>query len=391
MEDIQNSRTINFEFNGQAGEYFKIWIVNLALSIITLGIYSAWAKVRTKRYFYGNTTFDGSSFEYLANPVTILKGRLIVFGFIAIYAMTTQFMPMLEIAFFIIYMIALPWMVIKSMQFNARNSAYRNIRFNFDGKLVESTITFIALPIFTFVTMGLALPYLMKCIKKFLIEHSYFGASKFNFHATTWAFYKIYLKAMLIPLVLAIIGVIAAVAIPAYNAYVEQAQSQTQAESVQSEESVVVEEDWSAHEDDTVATPDQQVGDADVPPMSPMVVAIVVIIYTMFLALYMLIGVYIQTRTANLVLCNTTLEQHKLVSSLRVRTMFYIYFTNILAVILSVGLLIPWAHIRLARYRFNNTSAIVVGDMDSFIANEQTKVKATASEFADAFDIDLGF
>ncbi len=391
MEDIQNSRSINFEFNGQAGEYFKIWIVNLALSIITLGIYSAWAKVRTKRYFYGNTTFDGSSFEYLANPLTILKGRLIVFGFILIYAVTTKFMPMLEAGFLIIYFIALPWMVIKSMQFNARNTAYRNIRFNFDGKLIESVIIFIALPIFTFVTAGLALPYLMKCIKKFLIEHSYFGASKFDFHATTWAFYKIYLKAMLIPFVLAIIGIIAAVAIPAYNGYVEQAQLQTQAESVQTEEPVVVEEDWSTHEDDTSAMPDQQGGDAEEQPMSPMVVAVVMIIYIIFLAFYVLIGVYIQTRTANLVLCNTTLEQHKLVSTLRVRTMFYIYLTNILAAIFSVGLLIPWAHIRLARYRFNNTSALVVGDMDSFIANEQTKVKATASEFADAFDIDLGF
>lgn len=37
-----------FSFTGSAGEYFRIWIVNIALSIVTLGIYSAWAKVRTK-------------------------------------------------------------------------------------------------------------------------------------------------------------------------------------------------------------------------------------------------------------------------------------------------------------------------------------------------------
>ena len=90
MEDVQGDRNIGFEFNGSAFEYFKIWIVNIALSIVTLGIYSAWAKVRTKRYFYGNTTLDGSSFEYLANPISILKGRLIVFGFILIYAVTTK-------------------------------------------------------------------------------------------------------------------------------------------------------------------------------------------------------------------------------------------------------------------------------------------------------------
>ena len=42
---------IQFEFTGDAKEFFRIWIVNLALSIVTLGIYSAWAKVRTQPLF----------------------------------------------------------------------------------------------------------------------------------------------------------------------------------------------------------------------------------------------------------------------------------------------------------------------------------------------------
>ena len=40
-----------FEFSGRGDEYFRIWIVNLALTILSLGIFSAWAKVRTERYF----------------------------------------------------------------------------------------------------------------------------------------------------------------------------------------------------------------------------------------------------------------------------------------------------------------------------------------------------
>lgn len=42
-------REVGFAFHGSAGEYFRIWIVNVLLSIVTLGIYSAWAKVRTRR------------------------------------------------------------------------------------------------------------------------------------------------------------------------------------------------------------------------------------------------------------------------------------------------------------------------------------------------------
>ncbi len=44
-------RILRFEFTGEGSEYFRIWIVNVFLSVITLGIYSAWAKVRRMRYF----------------------------------------------------------------------------------------------------------------------------------------------------------------------------------------------------------------------------------------------------------------------------------------------------------------------------------------------------
>jgi hypothetical protein len=73
---VENTTTIPFNFTGRTGEYFRIWIVNVMLTIASLGIYSAWAKVRNKRCFYGNTSVDGTAFDYHADPVAILKGRL---------------------------------------------------------------------------------------------------------------------------------------------------------------------------------------------------------------------------------------------------------------------------------------------------------------------------
>ena len=63
-----------FTFTGNTRDYFGIWIVNVLLTIVTLGVYSAWAKVRRQRYFYGNTWLAGSSFEYHAKPIKILVG-----------------------------------------------------------------------------------------------------------------------------------------------------------------------------------------------------------------------------------------------------------------------------------------------------------------------------
>ena len=67
-------------FTGTGGEYFKIWIVNLALTIVTLGVYSAWAKVRRLQYFYRHTRLAGAGFDYHGDPIAILKGRIIARG-----------------------------------------------------------------------------------------------------------------------------------------------------------------------------------------------------------------------------------------------------------------------------------------------------------------------
>src|SRR4026207_2339411 len=74
-----------FEFRGNGGEYFRIWIVNLLLTIVTLGIYSAWAKVRRLKYMYRNTQIADSSFDYHGSPVAILKGRLVALVLLIAY------------------------------------------------------------------------------------------------------------------------------------------------------------------------------------------------------------------------------------------------------------------------------------------------------------------
>ncbi|MCB1663394.1 MAG: DUF898 family protein [Pseudomonadales bacterium] len=50
-----------------------MWVVNLLLTIVPLGIYSAWAKVLSKKHLYGNTVLNGSVFDYTARPTQILK------------------------------------------------------------------------------------------------------------------------------------------------------------------------------------------------------------------------------------------------------------------------------------------------------------------------------
>src|SRR5882762_5259305 len=101
------------EFTADTGEYFRIWIVNLALTIVTLGVYSAWAKVRKRRYFYGHTRIDGEGFEYRANPITILKGRLIAAALFALFYGVGQFAPLYQLLLWIPLAVVGPWLVVR--------------------------------------------------------------------------------------------------------------------------------------------------------------------------------------------------------------------------------------------------------------------------------------
>ena len=122
---------VSLRFTGKASEYFRIWIVNICLSVVTLGIYSAWAKVRRKRYFYGNTLLEDAAFEYLADPKAILKGRIVVVAAFAVYSLAGQINPLAGLAMALVVLGALPWLIVRASRFNAVNSAHRNVRFDF--------------------------------------------------------------------------------------------------------------------------------------------------------------------------------------------------------------------------------------------------------------------
>ncbi|MBD3609160.1 MAG: DUF898 family protein, partial [Gammaproteobacteria bacterium] len=85
--------SLEFEFTGSGQEYFGIWIVNILLTILTLGIYGAWAKVRNRKYFYNNTRVADAAFDYHAKPIAILKGWAIVVGLLFTYQIMLNINP----------------------------------------------------------------------------------------------------------------------------------------------------------------------------------------------------------------------------------------------------------------------------------------------------------
>lgn len=330
--------TVPFEFTGRAGEYFKIWIVNILLTFLTLGIYSAWAKVRTRRYFYGNTFLQDSSFEYLADPLKILKGRLIVFGFFVLYAIATTIAVAAGALFGLFFLLIFPWVFVRALAFNARNSSYRNIRFDFNASYGRAAGVFIGGGVLAALTLGLGYPYFVYLRSKFVVGKSGYGSTPFGFSARAANFYGVYLVAF--------VGIVLAIGL----AWVLLAAGAVPEELMTG--------GWLA-----------------------------VILFYGSLGFLM---VYLQTSITNLVWSNAHLGDHRLENTLRTTQMLWIHVSNTVAIVLSFGLLIPWATIRKVRYRLDNLKLLAAGELDDFIAGEQETVAAAGGEIADFFDFDLG-
>lgn len=126
---LPDLREYPVRFTGEPKEYLKIWLTNIGLSAVTLGIYSAWAKVRKKRYLMGNTVIDGFGFDYHASPVSILAARIVFLVALGLL----QFLGPVGTGLAAVLLV--PWLFERKLSFESRNSSYRTIRFGFRGKL----------------------------------------------------------------------------------------------------------------------------------------------------------------------------------------------------------------------------------------------------------------
>ena len=329
-----------FEFRGDEREYFNIWIVNLALTILTLGIYSAWAKVRTERYFYANTRVAGTPFEYLARPLPILKGRIIAFALFTSYILASRFSIKLQLALLVLIGLLSPWLIVRGLMFRARYSSWRGLTFRFVPDYWPAYKYYLLMYLLLPLTLGLIFPYIKWKQKKFLVEHHRFGRRDFDFSATANDFY--------IPYFIAIGMLIGS---------------------------------WILIATIMSATFSMGAGRG----MGGFYV-ILVVSYAAYFAIF----VYIASRVLNLTYNHAAMAGFALRSTVRARDLMRLYLFNTLGILLSIGMLIPWAMIRMARYRASRLVLLATDDPDTLEAEAQGDVSAVGAEIDHVFDMDIG-
>jgi len=90
------------------------------LTIVTLGLYYPWAKVRNHRYFYGNTTLEGKNFEYHATGKQLFLGYLVAMVLFIIYVIISEVSPIGGLVIIAILFVAIPWLIWRSLMFSMR-------------------------------------------------------------------------------------------------------------------------------------------------------------------------------------------------------------------------------------------------------------------------------
>lgn len=347
---------LKLEFRGSAHEYFRLWIVNLCLTLVSAGIFSAWAKVRKKRYFYSHTVLDGTPFQYLGQPLPILKGRVVAAVLFVIYYAVSYLSPAVMPFVLAGAVVLAPWVVVRSASFNARYSAYRSMTFRFDSDYVSALRAIYwlglipalvvgtifewwgnwAIAAAAFGLFGLLFPWWMQRLKRFVVGNTVFGGERAQLSATGGQFFRIcFIAGLIVSACGFVMGALVALSMKVSSHY-----------------------GW---------------------------IASLAVIYLG----YVIAFAYVRANTGNLVWNSSQVGPLRFQSNLRTGALLKLYVTNAIGIAASAGLLIPWAVVRTFRYRAENLRVMLDGRLAQFRAAQGDSVAAAGAEVGEFFDLDL--
>lgn len=373
--DATSVRRLPIEFTGSGGEYFRIWIVNMLLLMVTLGLYWPWAKVRRLRYFWGNTLVDGDPLDFHGEPGQMFKGWALVGVLFLLYNWAGSVSALADVVAFVALGLLWPALWRSSMAFRLGNTSWRGLRLRFVGSMRDAYASL--LPLFLVVLplvllglwvpdepeapvpdwVGLAfvgvmalavcvMPWLLWRMKAYQHRHYALGPLQTDFRASVGAFYGLVLK----PLGLVVLLAGLAVGL------------------------VVV-----------------QLGTGLEWPGKEMLGALAIV--PLLLALLVMFGVapWWTTRLQNLVWTKTGNSQMRFISRLSFRSMLWLGLKNGLLTAVTLGLYWPFAAVAMARLRLEAVHIRSIVDLEGLLAADHQRPAEAAGEAAgDFFGMDVG-
>ncbi len=151
------------EFTGSGSEYFRVWIVNVLLSIVTLGIYTPWARRRTAQYFYSHTHVAGSPLEFVAQQRKMVVGFLMMAALYLAYQIAAETGQELASTLLLFGFAALaPFLWASAMRFRLSATRWRGVRLAFTASWREVYLA--SWPVFAFAAIWALVFFAMNAV-----------------------------------------------------------------------------------------------------------------------------------------------------------------------------------------------------------------------------------
>jgi uncharacterized membrane protein YjgN (DUF898 family) len=361
--DVRTAR-----FTGSGSEYFRIWTVNLLLSLATLGIYSAWAKVRRLQYFDRNTQLAGACFDFRGNPVSVLRGRILAVVLLAAYHYAFGFSIAFGIGVIVFILLALPYLLRAALRFRLANTQYRGLWLGFNGSVRAAYLVFLP-PVAAFLLPGamvavfpdepgligaslvpyLAWPLMHGRAKAYQQRHILVGNHQSTYELPARRFYKPYLASVALSMLAICAGIACAAAIVFALRGVE--------------------------------------GAPEAASFTPLLLTAIYIYI-----LYLMAGPFMQVRINNLAWTNTSFPGVRVRSTMSARAFVRLQAGNALLTVVTLGLYRPFAVVKVHRYRLAHTEFEFEAGFEQAAAQlAQGRRNAAGDGVADTLGIDLSW
>jgi uncharacterized membrane protein YjgN (DUF898 family) len=201
-------------YHGEGGALFGLMIVNVLLSIITLGVYSFWAKNKVREFHYSHTSLDGDRFAYHGTGGELFAGALkagalmglLGGGLTAITEMSRRglvdpFVMLGTVAAFYLAIFFLVTIAVNgARRYRLTRSSWRNIRFSFHGRWQQFLGVIVGGALLSIITLGFYSPWFQNSRRAFFVRNARFGSEPFLYDGKGKALFSEYVKALLLTL-----------------------------------------------------------------------------------------------------------------------------------------------------------------------------------------------
>jgi uncharacterized membrane protein YjgN (DUF898 family) len=177
---VQSSRVVvkanKLAYLGRVGETYRIWLLNIFLTIITIGIYSFWGKTRMRRYVAGHFVLGGDHFEYTGTGKELFIGFLKVFPFFIMLSVSAQFLPPAAVmGMYTLLLLFVPVIIYMAMRYRLNRTTWRGIR----GRLTGSAFSFGGFALWRMflnvITLGILIPASDIAMHSYMMNRAGFG------------------------------------------------------------------------------------------------------------------------------------------------------------------------------------------------------------------------